>query len=340
MVEPGTRRRARRRVTETGDYEPVVPALGPVAVLVGVLAVLVAMVAVSVGVVHVAALSSRRVPVPQIQVPQLVGRSAQAGADQLLRRGFVVDLSPEANILVSPGTVVGQVPVAGSKLEQGSRVVLRVSSGPPGITVPDVAGLPGPEAVRSATNSRLVGQVVEVFSDTVRPGEVVSTVPRAGRPTLPGTVVTINVSKGPRPRVVPEMVGREIAAAMADLARAGLGAGRVTVRATNASPPGVVLSTNPAAGSGRPPGFPVAVVVSGPVEDAVVPGFVGLTVDGAKQVAAAGRVTIRVRFLQVRAGDVAAGRIVSQSSPAGSVVPSGTVVDVVLAVDPLAPAGP
>ena len=332
--------RRRRRVTETGDPEVVERPPGPAWVAGAVVGLLLLMTVVSVGIVQAAGRASRRPPVAQVQVPAQVGRPGDVAAADLNRRGFVVDLQPEPNIVVPAGTVVGQEPVAGSKLEQGSRVVLRVSSGPPGTKVPDVRGLPAAEAVRSLSNAGLGAEQQQVFDDKVRAGEVVSSSPRQDRLVLPGVVVKLAVSQGPQPRVVPQMVGREAAAAMADLARSGLAAGRVTVRATDEAPPGTVLSTDPPAGSSRPPKYPVAVVVSGPVELDLVPDFVGLTRSAASVVARATGLRLDVQTLLVPAGQLGAGRVASQSVPPATPVAAGTTVTITVAVDPSQPAGP
>ena len=332
--------RRRRRVSETGDPEVVERPPGAAWVAAAVVGLLVLMAVVSIGIVQAAGRESRRPPVAQVQVPAQVGRPGEVAAAELGRRGFVVDLQPEPNIIVPAGTVVGQEPVAGSKLEQGSRVVLRVSSGPPGTKVPDVRGLPAAEAVRSLSNSGLGATQRLVYDDKVRAGEVVSSSPRQDRLVLPGVVVTLAVSQGPEPRVVPQMVGREAAAAMADLARSGLAAGKVTVRATNSVPPGTVLSTDPPAGTSRPPKYPVAVVVSGPVEEQRVPDFVGLTRSAASVVARASGVRLDVQTLLVPAGQLGAGRVVGQSVPPSTPVPAGSTVTVTVAVDPTQPPGP
>jgi len=332
--------RRRRRVTETGDPEVVEPSPGAAWVAVAVVGLLLLMAVVSVGIVQATDRASRRPPVAQVQVPSQVGRTGEAAAAELTQRGFVVDLQPEPNIIVPAGTVVGQEPVAGSKLEQGSRVVLRVSSGPPGTKVPDVRGLPAAEAARGMANAGLGAEQVLVYDDRVRAGEVVSTSPRQDRLVLPGVVVKLSVSQGPEPRVVPTMVGREAAAAMADLARSGLAAGKVTFRATDSVPPGTVVSTDPPAGTSRPPKYPVAVVVSEPVEQQQVPDFVGLTRSAAGVVAKASGVRLVVQTQLVPAGQLGAGRVVGQSVPPATPVPAGSSVTVTVAVDPTQPPGP
>ena len=332
--------RRRRRVTETGDPETVEQPPGALAVAAAVVGLLLLMAAVSFGIVQAAGRESRRPPVAQVQVPSEVGRAGEAAAADLNQRGFVVDLQPEPNIVVPPGIVVGQEPVAGSKLEQGSRVVLRVSSGPPGTKVPDVRGLPAAEAVRSLANAGLGAAQEQVFDDKVRAGEVVSSSPKQDRLVLPGVVVRLAVSQGPRPRVVPQMVGREAAAAMADLARSGLSAGKVTSRATDSVPPGTVVSTDPPAGTSHPPRYPVAVVVSTSVEQSLVPDFVGLTRSAAAVVAKASGVRLTVQTLVVPPGQLGAGRVVSQSLPPATPLPAGSAVTVTVAVDPTQPPGP
>ena len=329
----------RRRVTETGPVERVdaPPPWAWTAVALVVLAA--AMVLVAVGAVNSWERTATRPAVPQILVPGETARSAETAQRDLERRGFVVDLQPEPNILVPPGTIVGQAPVGGSKLEQGSRVVLRVSAGPPGVAVPDVRGVQVPEAVRSLAVVGLTAESVPTFSDSVRPGEVISTSPRRGREVLPGSRVRLAVSNGPRPRVVPPMVGQPAPNAFAALARAGLAAGRVRERVVTGTPAGVVVSTDPPAGTARPPKFPVAVVLSAPPRTVTVPDFVGLSRDGAVTVARAGSVRVVGKDEFVGPGSPEGGTVLGQSLPPGSEVAPGTLVELVVGVDPTAPPG-
>jgi len=332
--------RRRRSVTETGTPEELDSPVGfwwvaaALVVLVGLMAV------VALAAVRTAERSNKRESVPQLLVPEETNLPALVAQEDLERRGFVVDLQPEANILIRPGVVVGQEPVAGSKLEQGSRVVLRISSGPPGISVPDVLGLQAPEAARSLSVLGLRSQTVPVFDDKVRPGEVVATSPPSGREVAPAAVVKLSVSQGPRPRVVPQMVGREAASAMADLARAGLTSGRITIRPTNDFPPNQILSTTPPAGSERPPKFPVAVVISGPPSKRTVPDFLGLTAAGVRELAASTGINTDLRSELITPGGPDADRVIAQSVPVGTQVDRDVTVEVVIGLDPTRIAGP
>jgi serine/threonine-protein kinase len=135
------------------------------------------------------------------------------------------------------------------------------------------------------------------------------------------------------------MVGRPAPEAFADLARAGLTAGRVRERVVAGTPAGVVVSTDPPAGTARPPKFPVAVVVSAPAATVDVPDFVGLSRAGAVTVARAGSVRGVGRDETVPAGSPEGGSVLSQSLPPGSPVAPGTLVELVVGVDPTAPPG-
>jgi len=80
----------------------------------------------------------------------------------------------------------------------------------------------------------------------------------------PNSNVQLVLSAGPAPVTVPDVVGFAMSEAEKVLDAAGVKVGRVdTVRA--GSETGVVIATRPAAGSGRPRGAAVDLVVSGGV---------------------------------------------------------------------------
>lgn len=112
---------------------------------------------------------------PALDVPQAVGRhQILAGAD-LERLGFVVDTYPVLSNAVC-GTVIAQVPAAGTRAARGTTIRLRVSLGPdahPAVPVPGLLGEPSKARqaarefgftvrteTRRAPSGDLVGQVI------------------------------------------------------------------------------------------------------------------------------------------------------------------------------------
>ena len=90
------------------------------------------------------------------------------------------------------------------------------------MTIPSVVGQTVEDAVAELTRAGLDAQVVEVNSDEDE-GTVTAQSPSAGTVVVEGTQVRINVSKGPKPVTVPNVVGLPYDQAASELQRAGFG---------------------------------------------------------------------------------------------------------------------
>jgi serine/threonine-protein kinase len=135
------------------------------------------------------------------------------------------------------------------------------------VTIPSVVGQTAEDAVAELTRAGLVAQVVEVNSDRDE-GTVTGQSPGAGIVVVEGTQVRINVSKGPRPVTVPNVVGLPYEQAASELQRAGFGVSRIDVDSDQAA--GIVTDQEPNGGSEGSRGSTVTVSVSkGPSTSAV-----------------------------------------------------------------------
>ena len=66
------------------------------------------------------------------RVPDVVGRDYELARERLANAGFEAEMGPlRPDPIVARGSVVEQSPAAGSILEEGGKVVLSVSAGPP-----------------------------------------------------------------------------------------------------------------------------------------------------------------------------------------------------------------
>jgi eukaryotic-like serine/threonine-protein kinase len=191
------------------------------------------------------------------------------------------------------------------------------------VTVPQVTGMAAGTATAELQN---LGFTVKVgpgeHSNTVAKGEVAATEPGIGASAKRGTTVTIIESTGPVMIGVPQVTGLTEAAAEAELRKAGLTPGPVTTAASNTIPVGVVISTNPVAGTSWPQPKPVGITVSaGPP----LPNFVGQQFSAAQAEAQSGGYQLQQ---QTVSSSQAQGTIISQSPAAGSPITKGEVVTV------------
>ena len=142
---------------------------------------------------------------------------------------------------VERGYVFEQEPSAGSSQPRGSLVTILVSSGKRKISVPSLVGESRDAAVAELTNAGLDADVHEVPSDRT-PGIVTAQNPRPGTVVVEGASVRINVSQGPKPVAVPNVVGSSYDVASAQLQTAGFTVGRVDVDSN--SPAGRVVDAD------------------------------------------------------------------------------------------------
>ncbi|MCU6479172.1 Stk1 family PASTA domain-containing Ser/Thr kinase [Arthrobacter sp. A2-55] len=120
------------------------------------------------------------------------------------------------------GTVLSQDPAAGGGFRANSKVNVVVSKGPKPIPVPTVVGKTSDDARAALTSLGLVPEIApgQVNSATIPAGSVASQSPQSGELTAGGKV-TLTLSKGPRMVMVPDLVGKQVGAATAELQALG-----------------------------------------------------------------------------------------------------------------------
>ncbi|HLF69228.1 MAG TPA: Stk1 family PASTA domain-containing Ser/Thr kinase, partial [Gaiellaceae bacterium] len=141
-----------------------------------------------------------------VAVPYVVGIERALAVNDIQERGLVARVRNLSNSDVEEGLVFAQIPTEGTKVEKGETVTIDVSSGKPEVTVPSVVGQSEADAVEELTRAGLDAQVVEVNSDRDQ-GTVTGQSPTAGTVVVEGTQVRINVSRGPKPVTVPNVIG-------------------------------------------------------------------------------------------------------------------------------------
>jgi eukaryotic-like serine/threonine-protein kinase len=202
-----------------------------------------------------------------VAVPYVVGLRQANAENDIVSKGLLPRVRQVSSSDVEEGVVISQDPAAGEHVEPDSIVSIEVSSGKPKVTIPTVVGQGRDSAVRELTAVGLDVQVVEVNSEEDE-GDVTAQTPSPGTVVVEGTRVRINVSKGPKPVQVPNVVNLPYDQARAELQRAGFGVSRVDVNSDLA--PGIVVDQDPAAGTESSRGATVNLSVSrGPSTQAV-----------------------------------------------------------------------
>jgi eukaryotic-like serine/threonine-protein kinase len=142
-----------------------------------------------------------------VAVGSYIGLAQQEAMRQITLAGLVVGaLKPQTSDTYNQGTVMSQDPAAGASVPKGTTVDLVVSQGKAMVTVPNVKQMTKKKAIAKLAEYGLGASVRSVFSDAGT-GTVVAQDPEEGADVTSGTVVTIDVSKGPELVKVPNVVG-------------------------------------------------------------------------------------------------------------------------------------
>jgi len=279
---------------------------------------------------------------PTLEVPRVSDLGIDVARADLERNGFVVEVSFQPNESEPKGTVIGQKPLAGSKVEQGELVTLLASDGPLGLAIPGIEGQQGAEAAAVLQSSGLAIELAPTPSETVRPNEAIGTDPPSGARVPMASSVKLLISSGPAPRIVPTVLTKTVEQALAEIGRSGLAPGKIT-RAFRADlVPGTVFEVDPPEGTPLPRDTPVSLTVAGPEPTTAVPYLVGLQRSSAEQVLKSAGLNVSVLTTPVAEGDAQIGRIISQGTPPQAKIKEGSTIEVNVAivVVPVVPPAP
>jgi serine/threonine-protein kinase len=214
--------------------------------------------------------------------PELLGDTQQSAEAQLKDAGLKVNyLPPIHSIRFDKGTVAKETPGPGDRISTGGTVTLRMSLGPAHHQLPSLAG----ESVAAATSNLNglhigISSTKKIYDSDIPKGDVVKTDPAAGDTVDEGSDVTLYVSKGPAPVVIPDVAGESEADATNQLKADGLVV-NVEHRYDDSIPDGQAIGTTPHAGKNAKAGDPITLIVSKGPHLYPVPNVVGMSLGDA-----------------------------------------------------------
>jgi serine/threonine-protein kinase len=186
---------------------------------------------------------------PPMAVPKLKGMTLDVATVRLHSRALELGEVTHEFAVADEGTVIGQTPVDG-RLERGSAVDLVVSRGPQSIGVPDVTGMTVAKAKQVLVDAGFEVSVTDAYSDDIKVGRVVATVPAGGTEAPEGSTIEIQRSIGPEfaELVMPDVRNMTLDAAREKLLNLGL---RVSVQEVTegCGGSGTVADTDPLPGT-------------------------------------------------------------------------------------------
>jgi beta-lactam-binding protein with PASTA domain len=261
-----------------------------------------------------------------VAVPDVDGVAEQLAVDDIREAGLKELVQREPNADTKEGIVFEQDPQPGERIERGNFVTIIVSSGPPKTRVPDVVGQSRDAAVATLVNAGLEVNVVQVNS--LEPVNTVTAIdPKAGTELIEGSTVRLNVSKGPKPVTVPNVIGSAFESAESQLQGVGFAVARQDV--DDPEPAGIVVGQNPAAGSQQAKGSVITLQVSRGPQTSRVPDVTSQTEAGATaQLETSGfQVQVVEEIIEDQSLD---GRVLSQDPEGGTEAEQGTTVVIVV----------
>ncbi len=202
----------------------------------------------------------------QIQMPNFVGKLyGEVVADPSYAENFVFRTTEGNDPDKQEGEILKQTPQAGLSVKKGREVELMVNGKVEKVQVPALENYTQADAIALLKQLNLNYRSENVAHDEIEVGKVVSTDPAKGTEVAQGTVITLNISKGPakkKVRVPDNLAGEMLYNVSAKLEDVGLKVGSITRDDASTLPRDTVISTNPGSGSEISEGAAVDLVVS------------------------------------------------------------------------------
>ena len=254
------------------------------------------------------------------EAPRLVNLPKTQAVAAARQEGFELTYAEAAySEEVAKDVVMSQDPPVGTKLVKGGTITLVLSLGKERHKLPDVTGMDISAAKAQLENTKLrVKEGEKQYSD-LPAGVVLSLDPKAGTELKPGDTVTLVVSKGKAPITMPNVVGKNV-----NDARAELQALKLTVLEQlkdSSEPAGEVLAQTPTEGSGVDKDAEVKLEISKGPPFVVMPRVVDQPCQQAKAALESMGLKVRVDFF----GNATAR---SQSPAEGTQIPPQTEVNI------------
>jgi serine/threonine-protein kinase len=220
--------------------------------------------------------------------------------------------------------VFKQDPQPGEKIEKGNYVTIFSSAGPPQTDVPSVVGEPLDQALSDLRAANLKWRIQHVDNDAPQ-GQVFAQTPKAGAHIDQGSSVTLKVSNGPKPVIVPSVVGSTFDSANSALLGSGFAVRRKDV--DNDAPKDTVIAQSPDGGTYQPPGATITLTVSKGPTTSTVPDVTSISqADAITQLRASG---FKVHVVPQPVTDPNQDGIVQTQDPAGNTkAPPGSTVTI------------
>ena len=174
----------------------------------------------------------------------------------------IKDGGTQASEKYDAGEIISQSEDKGDMIKKNTTIVVVMRSGVGEVSVPDVKGLDETSAINKLQDNGFKYSRDYANSDTVASGQVISQTPDVGAKAKKGDSISIVVSQGKAPVVVPKVVGKSETDARNELSGAGLTVTSVTKENSDTVAAGNVISQSIADGKYVDAGSNISLVIS------------------------------------------------------------------------------
>jgi len=266
-------------------------------------------------------------------MPSVIGQSISSATATLRGSGLQIGEVKLVQSNQPKGTVVSTVPAAGKKVSAGESVSLKVSLGTSTkpVTVPNLVGMTL-SAAETLLQQKNLGYTLNQTTTSppggATPNTVLTQSPVAGTSARTGDKVVLTILLPTATFAVPPVAGQTPVAATQTLVQQGLSVSSTTsTKCSNSVASGLVISTNPVAGTQVKAGTSITLVTSSGVCQVVVPSVLDMTQgEAVSAMTAQGLQTTTVAADPTLCTPTQVGTVIDQSSPPGSQVPYNSYV--------------
>nr|WP_072514204.1 Stk1 family PASTA domain-containing Ser/Thr kinase [Ndongobacter massiliensis] len=189
----------------------------------------------------------------RVTMPDVINMNAEEAVNLLKKQGITATIDERIpSDTVPEGAVIDQSIPEGARLDPGARVSLVVSTGVEEIKVPDLSKLMPDQATAQLhqLGLKIAARTEMEFSDTVDKGLITRTEPAYGTSVSKGAEIKLYISNGREQTTtrVPSLIGMQQSDAQAELERAQLKPGNVSIESSDEYEAGRVIRQSIAAG--------------------------------------------------------------------------------------------
>ena len=275
-----------------------------------------------------------------LTVPNVKGATCDVAKQQLESLKFSVAFSPAETVCDATAIVASQDPASGDTATEGEIITLIFPAAT--VEVPPLLGLTE-EAARAAIEGAgfVFAKGPDVIDKTYALGQVAVQNPAGRQQLAKGLPVTVNLSGGTGQLAVPNVVVGQTTASAQTFLQGEPYKFVVTVaeEASATIAKGIVIRTDPVAGTLVNAGVPVIVYVSSGPQPVATPSVKGLAEADARAKLTAVGLGAEVEYVNLAAGDANIGKVISQGTPAGTMIAPPTKVVLTVGRDGSIPAG-